>query len=101
MSEYGAGTSIDCAVGVVSGVVGVAEGAGEAVGKDSTEEQPEEIKGRIMKRRMIDCLLNIVNPFNGFDHVPNCGENFTPPNGLHSPRVLTVVHILVGETRRA
>ena len=67
---------------MVSGVVGVILGDGEAVGRDSTEEQPEEIRDRITRMKMIHRILNIVNPFNNFDHEPNCGEDFTVALGL-------------------
>jgi len=65
------------AVGVGTGAVGVVEGDGEARGRGSAEEQPEEIRDRTTKRQIIHRLLNIVDPFNGFDHKLNYGEYIT------------------------
>jgi len=100
-SEYGAGSSTAHAVGV--GTVGVGdgegveegegvdegrgdgegddEGEGDAAGRVSVAEQPEKIRDSTIRKEMIRCFRDIVDPFIGFDHKATLVRISMPPNG--------------------
>jgi hypothetical protein len=76
MSEYGKGSSTAGAVGEVAGAADcVVVGDGEPVGRGSAEVQPEKIMGRTARKKVIQLILDIVIPFQGFEYEPNGGED--------------------------